>query len=127
MSMYAFHNLEKLKKEKSLQLKPRRATLNEIRCNCPLLVAVAAETHRKRFNQGEGGSLRQREFRKGGRGLCQGRRNFSYVEKLEPSTWKVDKGLALETKSWKWLAGPRIFAELAWGARSSLACAVFER
>lgn len=48
-------------------------------------------------------------------------------KKSEPSTWKLDKGLALETKSWKWLAGPRIFAELAWGAWSNLACAVLEK
>ena len=61
-------------------------------------MAVAAGTHRKGFKQGEGGSLRQRELREGGRGLCrvgqtylilgeyllgsQGRRNFSYVEKI---------------------------------------------
>lgn len=61
-------------------------------------MAVAAETHRKGFIQGEVGSLRQRELRGRGRGLCrvgqtylilgeyllgsQGRGNFSHVEKI---------------------------------------------
>lgn len=43
-------------------------------------------------------------------------KELSYVEKLEPSTWKVDMG-CIGNQILKWLAGPRIFAEPAWGAR----------
>ena len=82
--------------------------------------------------QGRDGRLRQREFRGRGRERLlsgadlpdtteyflggKGGKNFSHVEKLEPLTWKVDKGLSLKTKAKKWLTGPRIFTELAWGA-----------